>query len=76
MGAGGMQRDYLNSLFGQDIADWTANQNHPFTSMNWLAGMLGNSKGGMGPNETVYGQAGSQYAPWLGAALAGASFLG
>lgn len=51
-------------------------QNHPYRMLDWLTGLYGRAQGGMGANTSVYQGGSSQYAPWLGAALAGASFLG
>lgn len=75
MNAGTMQRDYLQSLFGQDYSDWADNQNTPWQAINQLAGLYSQSLGGGGMNQLTYGDSSSRAAPWLGAALAGASLF-
>lgn len=52
---------------------WTAQQNHPYQMLDWLTGLYSRAQGGMSPNQQIYQSGASQAAPWLGAAIAGAS---
>ena len=54
---------------------WTQKQNHPFAMLDWLTGKYGTAQGGMAPNSQIYQSGQSQAAPWLGAAMMGASML-
>jgi hypothetical protein len=49
--------------------------NYNYKNLDWLSSILGRAQGGTGPTATMYSNSSSQYAPWLGAAMAGASFF-
>lgn len=76
MGVGSMYQgqDQKNRDFQFD--QWNMNQNHPFTSMNWLANLFGQSVGSGGMNQSIYQGGSSSAAPWLGAALGAYSMFG
>ncbi len=55
--------------------NWQDQQNFPYKQVDWLASLLSRAQGGNPMNSSMYSGGGSQYAPYVGAGIAGLSLL-